>query len=120
MSVHSLYAWIKVYSKPQEERQQGNDQQAELRKLRAELKRVTEERDIVKKATAYFAKDCRLQYAFITKHSTDYPVRRLCQTLKVHPSGYYAWVAEPQSARAKEDQRLFGLIMQAWLESGGV
>lgn len=62
----------------------------------------------------------RLKYAFIKKHSTDYPVRRLCQTLKVHPSGYYAWLAEPQSARAKEDQRLLGLIKQAWLESGGV
>ncbi|OPE34094.1 hypothetical protein APB44_22745, partial [Pseudomonas aeruginosa] len=47
MSVHSLYAWIKVYSKPQEQRQQDDDQQAELRKLRAELKRVTEERDIL-------------------------------------------------------------------------
>ena len=33
MSVHSLYAWIKVYSKPQEQRQQDDDQQAELRKL---------------------------------------------------------------------------------------
>ncbi|WP_369675049.1 IS3 family transposase, partial [Enterococcus faecium] len=52
--------------------------------------------------------------------STDYPVRRLCQTLKVHPSGYYAWLAEPQSARAREDQRLLGLIKHAWLESGGV
>jgi len=50
MSVHSLYAWIKVYTKPQEQRQQDDDQQAELRKLRAELKRVTEERDILKKA----------------------------------------------------------------------
>ncbi len=40
MSVHSLYAWIKVYSKPQEQRQQDDDQQAELRKLRAELKLV--------------------------------------------------------------------------------
>lgn len=62
----------------------------------------------------------RLKYAFIKKHSTDYPVRRLCQTLKVHPSGYYAWLAEPQSARAKEDHRLLGLIKHAWLESGGV
>ena len=39
-----------------------------------------------------------------------YPVRRLCQTLKVHPSGYYAWLVEPESVRAKEDQRLLGLI----------
>lgn len=38
MSVHSLHAWIKVYSKPQEQRQQDSDQQAELRRLRAELK----------------------------------------------------------------------------------
>ncbi len=38
MSVHSLHAWIKFYSKPQEQRQQDSDQQAELRRLRAELK----------------------------------------------------------------------------------
>ncbi|WP_097115643.1 MULTISPECIES: IS3 family transposase [unclassified Pseudomonas] len=120
MSVHSLYAWIKVYSKPQEQRQQDNDQQAELRKLRAELKRVTEERDILKKGRRVLCQGVRLKYAFIKKHSTDYPVRRLCQTLKVHPSGYYVWLAEPQSARAKEDHRLLGLMKHAWLESGGV
>ena len=50
----------------------------------------------------------------------DYPVRRLCEVLKVHPSGYYAWKRSPQSARAKEDQRLLGLVKQSWLESGGV
>ncbi|WP_439253961.1 IS3 family transposase [Pseudomonas monteilii] len=120
MSVHSLYAWIKVYSKPQELRQQDDDQQAELRKLRAELKRVTEERDILKKGRRVLCQGVRLKYAFIKKHSTDYPVRRLCQTLKVHPSGYYVWLAEPQSARAKEDHRLLGLMKHAWLESGGV
>jgi transposase len=49
VSTHSLYAWIKRYSKPQAERQQDDDQHAELRRLRAELKRVTEERDILKK-----------------------------------------------------------------------
>lgn len=54
----AFYAWIKVYSKPLEQRQQDDDQQAELRKLGAELKRVTEERDILKKAAAYFAKEC--------------------------------------------------------------
>ena len=58
VSVHSLYAWIKRYTKPQEQRVQEDDQSAELRRLRAELKRVTEERDILKKAAAYFAKEC--------------------------------------------------------------
>src|SRR5574343_710999 len=40
--------------------------------------------------------------------------------MTVHPSGYYAWKAEPASARQKDDQRLLGLIKQSWLESGGV
>ncbi|MEF0660162.1 IS3 family transposase [Pseudomonas aeruginosa] len=120
MSVHSLYAWIKRYGKPQEQRQQEDDQQAELRRLRAELKRVTEERDILKKGRRVLCQGVRLKYAFISKLSVEYPVRRLCQTLKVHPSGYYAWLAEPKSVRAKEDQRLLGLIKHAWLESGGV
>jgi len=58
MSTHSLYAWMKRYSKPLEQRAQEDDQHAELRRLRAELKRVSEERDILKKAAAYFAKEC--------------------------------------------------------------
>lgn len=47
-------------------------------------------------------------------------MRRLCQMMAVHPSGYYAWRAKPDSARAKDDRRLMGLIKQFWLESGGV
>ena len=32
-----------------------------------------------------------------------------------------AWrLSEPKSTRAKEDQRLLGLIKHSWLESGGV
>ena len=40
--------------------------------------------------------------------------------MAVHPSGYYAWQQQPDSARAKEDGRLLGLIKQFWLESGSV
>ena len=36
------------------------DHSAEIRRLKQELVRVTEERDILKKATAYFAKDATL------------------------------------------------------------
>ncbi len=47
-------------------------------------------------------------------------MRRLCHTLSVHPSGYYAWKHESKSARQTEDQWLCGLIKQSWLESGAV
>jgi nicotinamide riboside transporter PnuC len=82
-------------------------------RLKAELKRVTEERDILKKAAAYFAKAVRVKYAFIKRTKQEHSVRRLCKVMQVHPSGYYAWKAEPQSPRAKDDQRLLGLLKQA-------
>jgi len=56
VSTHSLYAWLKRYSTPPEQRQQDAGQQAEIRRLKAELRLVTDERDILKKAAAYFAK----------------------------------------------------------------
>jgi transposase len=57
VSPHSLYAWKKKLSKPAGS---GDDEQAaEIRRLKRELARVAEERDILKKATAYFARDAR-------------------------------------------------------------
>lgn len=40
--------------------------------------------------------------------------------MQVHPSGYYAWRAEPACARTLDDRRLLGHIKQSWLESGSV
>lgn len=56
VSSHSLYAWIRRYSQPAVQQQYDSSQQAEIRRLKAELRRVTDERDILKKAAAYFAK----------------------------------------------------------------
>jgi len=56
VTTHSLYQWIKRYRVPPGEREAVQDQQTEVRRLKAELKRVTEERDILKKAAAYFAR----------------------------------------------------------------
>jgi len=58
VSTHSLYAWIKRYSAPGDASAK-DDQSSEIRRLKQELARVTEERDILKKATAYFAKDAK-------------------------------------------------------------
>ena len=59
VSQHSLYQWVKLYGEPESDRREVQSQQDELRRLKAELKRVTEERDILKKAAAYFAKESR-------------------------------------------------------------
>ena len=57
VSQHSLYEWKKKFAKPPGS--DGGDKDAEIQRLKRELTRVTEERDILKKATAYFAKDTK-------------------------------------------------------------
>ncbi len=49
VSTYSLYTWIKRYSVPAEQRAQHDSQADEIRCLKAGLRRVTEERDILKR-----------------------------------------------------------------------
>ena len=53
----SLSAWIKRLESPEaiEKHKVQDASDAEIKKLQKELKRVTEERDILKKAAVYFA-----------------------------------------------------------------
>ena len=68
----SLYDWIKRYGENAEQYQVAHRQEEERRRLRAELKRVTEERDILKKAAAYFAKatECSRHLSGPTRNNT--------------------------------------------------
>ncbi len=54
------------------------------------------------------------------EHTREFRLIAMCRVLGVHRSGYYAWRRSPHSARAKEDQRLLGLIKHAWLDSGSI
>jgi len=56
-TTHSLYSWLKRYGQKSPQQPNRIDDQAEIAHLKAELRRVTEERDILKKAAAYFAND---------------------------------------------------------------
>lgn len=56
VTTHSLYAWIKKFGPDSKEHNAKTESETEIRRLQKELKRVTEERDILKKAAAYFAK----------------------------------------------------------------
>jgi transposase len=54
-TTHSLYAWMKKYGPDSVEHQAKSAIEIENKQLKKELKRVTEERDILKKAAVYFA-----------------------------------------------------------------
>ncbi len=55
VTTHSLYAWKKKYGPESAQHQAKSGDEAEIRRLKKELKRVTEERDLLKKAAVYFA-----------------------------------------------------------------
>ena len=59
VSSHSLYKWEKDVRPSKDEQRSDEllDAKKEILNLRAELRRVQEERDIPKKAAAYFARE---------------------------------------------------------------
>lgn len=61
-----------------------------------------------------------MKYAFIRAHQAEFGVRAMCRVLRVHFSGFYAWLKEPLSRRAQDDARQTELIRQAWSDSGKV
>ena len=59
VSAHSLYKWVKAIKPDKAERHAAEliEAKSEILKLRAQLRRTEEERDILKKAARYFAKE---------------------------------------------------------------
>ncbi|XQC06135.1 hypothetical protein ACOAJ8_03295 [Arcobacter cryaerophilus gv. pseudocryaerophilus] len=98
--------WIKKYQSPEAEieAKKSQDTQAEIKRLQKELKRVTEERDILK--VRVLCKQPKLKYAFIKEYEIQYTIRRMCTVLKVHPSGYYKWLKQPISNLEIENQQI--------------
>ncbi|EQB4724706.1 IS3 family transposase [Enterobacter hormaechei] len=122
VSAHSLYKWLRAI-KPDNSEQHARDlleAKSEILKLRAQLKRTEEERDILKKGRAVLCKGARLKYRFINEHRTVWGVMTMCRVLDVARAGFYAWLHNPVSARDKDNQRLLTLIRDSYSLSGGV
>ena len=61
-----------------------------------------------------------MRYACIEHRRNQYPVRMMCQSLKVSRSGYYDWRTRAECARAKTDRELTGVIRRLHVDSHGV
>ena len=61
-----------------------------------------------------------MKYAFVAEHRPQFSVRTMCRCLCIHPSGFYAWVKNPLSHRAREDARQTKLLKDAWKDSGKI
>ncbi len=48
------------------------------------------------------------------EHQAVYPIRAMCRVLGLSPSGYYAWLRRPMSARARRDAELTAKICEVY------
>ncbi len=81
--------------------QKLSEEQKELAKLRKELREVTMERDILKKAVGIFFQERQVRYEFITTHRGEYPVEKLCMCMRVSKSSYYHWLKTKDTKKQK-------------------
>lgn len=47
-------------------------------------------------------------------HRALFPIRAMCRVLGLSPSGYYAWLERPPSARSRRDDELRVLVRRSW------
>ncbi len=53
-------------------------------------------------------------------HQREFRLTSMCCVLKMHRSGYYAWLREPLSARAKANEKLTTQIREVYEQSMGI
>ena len=80
--------------------------EAEVARLRKALAQANMERDIIKKAAAYFAQESLPSTRGIANQQDLYPISVICRVLEVSRAGFYHWRQRPQSLHQQEDERL--------------
>lgn len=58
-----------------------------------------------------------MRYAFIKDHRQEFAVKPMCRVLRVQKSGFYKWLANPESRRRQEDEKLLGEIRHFFNDS---
>ncbi|AWV89883.1 IS3 family transposase [Bradymonas sediminis] len=114
IDVRSLYQWRSQAKKNGEDAFPGKGkqtpEQAEISELKKKVRRLEQERAILKKAMSIFADREQVRYEVIESHRDEFPVTLLCEVLDVSTSGYYDWRKRPPSKRQQEDEALLNKI----------
>lgn len=56
----------------------------------------------------------------MNEHRHEFSISLMCRVLRVARAGFYQWLHQPESERAREDRRLLELIHHSYVASHGV
>ncbi|MFD6064466.1 IS3 family transposase [Rhodococcus wratislaviensis] len=95
----------------------------ENRQLKAQIRKLETEREILRRAAKYFGGRDELvsRFRFVDDHCDTVPVKWLCQILEVSRSGFYRWrsSAPARAERVRADQELAERIRAIHSDSDG-
>ncbi len=92
-SAQAIRTWVAQADRDAGARTDGlrTEEREEVRQLRREVRRLREERDILAKATAWFARETGPgTYRVMSAHQVRFRIATMARVLGVSPSGYYA------------------------------
>src|SRR3954462_13057912 len=117
IGLSTLRTWIdgrrdREIDAPPTDRQE--EMAAKLKRLRRENAVLRQEREILKRATAFFEGGKSMRFKLIDAAKKEFPVQRLCRVLDFSPSGYFAWKNRPASRRQREDLVLLAHVRSAF------
>jgi len=87
---NTLHTWISKYSRAVDNTKATRTDDhlyEELKRLKKEVALLTEERNLLKKAAAHFAKD-QVKYAWIKEHYDAFSINSMCRFMGVSKSAY--------------------------------
>jgi putative transposase len=115
-----LRKWVKEFGSDPVQAFPGHGQmkpeQQEIARLRREVNKLKAERDILKKAAAFF-EGSDMKFVFIAKHRTIWPVAWLCDALGVSRSGFHAWLNRTPSVRSRSEEVLGQCVKASFVAS---
>ncbi|MEK6482594.1 IS3 family transposase [Catalinimonas sp. 4WD22] len=120
-----LSRWKKEYQQKKEGSFSGygkpalSPEQAEIARLKKQLREAEIERDIPKKGSEHLLQERQQIFQFMKGHQHLFVVEKMCKVFKVSRSGYYHWLNRKISTRQINNQEALKLIKEIHQKSKG-
>ena len=119
VNANQLQRWKRLFADEAAETQLSEDEREELNRLRKEVRQLRMEKEILKKSQPVLCQGNEVKYGFICDQAGRYPVKRLCEMLKVQRSGFYDWRGQPAKVIAPEELALRRRMKEIFTASRG-